>query len=242
MRYVEASPNVCQFASIRIPIRQQFIIITMAVEQITINFGRPISLFPLSRVVVLPHGVTPLHIFESRYRRMTHDALDSDGLIAMAVFDDPRIGDEPGGGASPELRSHVCIGYIERYETLEDGRLMILLRGVCRACIVEEEDHEPYRIAMMEPTEWPPMADEQLVDERAALTGRIDDAALDAITGIDELRQLFSRDMSTVALIDLTLGLVCADAEARYRMLKQTDAHQRAAWLIGELDRRCGRT
>lgn len=213
----------------------------MAVEQITINFGRPISIFPLRRVVLLPHGVAPIHVFEPRYRQMTHDALDSDGLIAMATYEEPIEHDESVPG-QPELRPHVCIGYIERYETLDDGRLVILLRGICRARILQEEINEPYRIGMLEPTEWPPLDDEFLVDERAAMTGRIDDAALDEINGIDELRELYQKEMATVALIDLTLALVCEDSDARYRMLKQPDAKQRAAWLIQELDRRCGRT
>ena len=51
---------------------------------LTIDFNKPIALFPLPGCVLLPHNATPLHIFEPRYRAMTSDALDTTGLIAMA--------------------------------------------------------------------------------------------------------------------------------------------------------------
>ncbi|MCU0727376.1 MAG: LON peptidase substrate-binding domain-containing protein, partial [Planctomycetes bacterium] len=36
----------------------------------------PIPLFPLQDIVLLPHLSLPLHIFESRYRKMVEDALE----------------------------------------------------------------------------------------------------------------------------------------------------------------------
>ena len=54
---------------------------------IRVNFNKPIPLFPLDSVVLLPQQVMPLHIFEPRYRQMVDEALDSVGQIAMAVID-----------------------------------------------------------------------------------------------------------------------------------------------------------
>lgn len=59
----------------------------MSGETIRINFGRPIPIFPLGAVLLVPHTRLPLHIFEGRYRQMIGDALDASGLIAMAVLD-----------------------------------------------------------------------------------------------------------------------------------------------------------
>ena len=40
-----------------------------------VDFNRPIPLFPLSCVSLLPHAVQGLHIFEPRYRQMVEDVL-----------------------------------------------------------------------------------------------------------------------------------------------------------------------
>ena len=43
-------------------------------------------LFPLPNLVLFPHVVQPLHIFEPRYRQLMADALADDRLIAMALL------------------------------------------------------------------------------------------------------------------------------------------------------------
>lgn len=53
---------------------------------IRVNFGRPMPLFPLAQVTLMPHAVLPVHIFEPRYRQMIDEALDGAGQIAMAVI------------------------------------------------------------------------------------------------------------------------------------------------------------
>ena len=49
--------------------------------------SKPMPLFPLDRVILMPHGVHAVHIFEDRYVQMVEDVLDGAGQIAMAVFD-----------------------------------------------------------------------------------------------------------------------------------------------------------
>ena len=51
-----------------------------------IGFSGRAPLFPLPNVALFPQVLLPLHIFEPRYRQMTADALDGDGLIAMATL------------------------------------------------------------------------------------------------------------------------------------------------------------
>ena len=50
------------------------------------DFNGTVRLFPLPDFVLFPHVVTPLHIFEPRYRAMTEAALESDQVIAMALL------------------------------------------------------------------------------------------------------------------------------------------------------------
>jgi Lon protease-like protein len=89
-------------------------------------------LFPLSGVVLFPHGLLPLHIFEPRYRQMTQDALSDDRAITMAVPDECNCV-EPDA-----LNPVVCGGRIHQERRLPDGRFMFMLRGECRARIDRE--------------------------------------------------------------------------------------------------------
>ena len=53
---------------------------------VSVNFGRPMPVFPLSSVVLLPHGVLPVNIFEDRYRQMVSDArVVTDRSLAQKV-------------------------------------------------------------------------------------------------------------------------------------------------------------
>jgi Lon protease-like protein len=105
--------------------------------------GRPLSLtdlpktipvFPLSGVLLLPHGKLPLNIFEPRYLAMTEDALaSSDRLIGMIQPTEAERPDKP-----PELYSVGCTGRIGSFSETDDGRYLITLTGVCRFTIFEE--------------------------------------------------------------------------------------------------------
>ncbi len=203
-------------------------------QRITIHFARPIAVFPLPGCVPLPHNLQPLHIFEPRYRQMVGDALDSTGLVAMGQFVG-HVDREAYLNAHPPLRECVCLGYIEEYETLDDGRLLIMLRGLCRAKIVREVPHEPYRTAVLEPTEWPPASDEDLAEQRDVLRELLDDPAFDALEDADPLRDVFETNIPTAALLDLLIDTVCLDTEERYTMLKQHSARSRAGWLINRM-------
>ena len=63
------------------------------VEDLTFDatrFRGKVRLFPLPDLVMFPHVMQPLHVFESRYRELLNAALDSDGLIAMSVLENVR--------------------------------------------------------------------------------------------------------------------------------------------------------
>lgn len=101
-----------------------------------------VRLFPLPNVVLFPHGVLPLHVFEPRYRQMTRDALADDRRIAMIL---------PRGSMASEpvpLRRVACIGRIHRENALPDGRFTLMLHGEARVLIEKELPRElPYRVA-----------------------------------------------------------------------------------------------
>jgi Lon protease-like protein len=89
----------------------------------------------------------PLHIFEPRYRKMVLDARQGHDLVGMVLL---CPGWEPRYYARPPIYPIGCAGRIEQHEPLPDGRHNIVLRGVARFTIVEEQSGEPYRVARIE--------------------------------------------------------------------------------------------
>ena len=60
---------------------------------LAVGAARGLPLFPLPNVVMFPHALLPLHIFEERYRAMTRDILAGDALPRPGP---DRRGAEPG--------------------------------------------------------------------------------------------------------------------------------------------------
>ena len=107
-----------------------------------------LPLFPLPNVVLFPNVHLPLHIFESRYREMITDALDADRLIGMVLL---RPGWQRDYEGRPAVYPVGCSGLITHVERLDDGRYNIMLRGLERFRIVQENLERRYRRAAVEP-------------------------------------------------------------------------------------------
>jgi uncharacterized protein len=107
-----------------------------------------LPLFPLPNVVLFPNVFLPLHIFEPRYREMVADALASDRMIGMVLL---KAGWQHGYDGRPPVYPIGCSGVITHVERLEDGRYNLVLRGVERFRILEEDRDRLYRRASVEP-------------------------------------------------------------------------------------------
>tara|TARA_B100001765_G_C19442745_1_gene310842 strand:+ start:34 stop:666 length:633 start_codon:yes stop_codon:yes gene_type:complete len=103
-----------------------------------------IPLFPLPNVVLFPNVFLPLHIFELRFQEMVTDALHSDRIIGMALL---RPGWEEDYEGRPPVYSVGCAGLITNFEQLENGRYNIVLRGLQKFRILDEDSQRNYRLA-----------------------------------------------------------------------------------------------
>ncbi len=104
-----------------------------------------IPVFPLGGTVLLPGCDLPLNIFEPRYLNMVDDALKSDRLIGM-------VQPSEDGGAQTYAGLHTIggLGRIIQFAEADDGRYMIVLRGLKRFCIVKSiEKKTPYAQAQV---------------------------------------------------------------------------------------------
>ncbi len=208
-------------------------------DEPVIRFGKALPLFPLSAVVLFPHGVLPLHIFEDRYRQMVDDTLDTSGQIAMAVYASP----EPGSwthDAAP-LRPVVCIGQILQHQRLPDGRFNIALQGLLRARIAREippVSGRLYRQAIMEPFgTFDPAADRSLSTARERLTSMLSSTPLTHLRDSSTvLKHMANPTIPTSAILELMTLSFINDNDLRYRLLATPDAKGRARLIESELE------
>jgi Lon protease-like protein len=143
-----------------------------------------IPIFPLPNVVLFPNVLLPLHIFEPRYRAMLADALSGDRVLGMTLL---RPGWEQHYDNRPPVYPVGCAGFITHVEPLADGRSNIVLRGLTKFRISEEDGSKPYRLATVEPIREPvsPGQKERLF----ALRRRLEEVVLAAVPSKGRERQ-----------------------------------------------------
>ena len=104
-------------------------------------------IFPLPSAVLFPNVFLPLHIFEPRYRAMIGEALDGDRIIGMVLL---RPGWEADYDGRPPIYPIGCAGLITFAERLKDGRFNIVLRGLQKFRVADEDHSRSYRLARVD--------------------------------------------------------------------------------------------
>jgi len=208
-------------------------------DTVQIDFTRPLPVFPLTEVVLFPHTVHPLHIFEPRYRQLVNDSLDSSGQIAMASYALP---DDAAGEFldGPPLRPAVCLGRILEHDRLPDGRQNILLQGICRAQITqihEPEDERHYHLATLEPTISEQDETPEMTSHRYRLRQSLRQDIMEHVRNIDAVRKWVDRDdLPTDTVVDLLAFALVSNPELKYTLLADDSPIRRAELVAGEID------
>jgi ATP-dependent Lon protease len=129
------------------------------------NSSRTIPIFPLP-VVQFPNAITPLQIFEPRYRKMLKDVMERDktfGIIYIPTGDD----DLMKGSERLPLGSVGCMVEVAVVQELPDGRSNILCVGANRYRLLQYVEGEPYQQAEVNLFE-----DEPTFEDLSGLTNR----------------------------------------------------------------------
>jgi Lon protease-like protein len=108
---------------------------------------QPVPVFPLPDVVLFPHAVVPLRVFELRYRTMVRDALAGERLIALALL---QPGWESEYHGSPAFHDLGCLARFEAVEWLPDGCYDLKLLGLSRVRLGALVREHPYRAVRVE--------------------------------------------------------------------------------------------
>lgn len=197
---------------------------------------RQIPVFPLPDVVFFPDTVLPLHVFETRYRAMVKDALQSDRTIAVALL---QPGWEQRYAGNPDCFPIATAGRMEEIETTKDGRYYFKLLGAVRVRLGEVVRDTPYRLVRA--TEIP----EQPVDENdpAIRSKKLELLATQVclvreLTGNDTPRVVLDERVSFAAAVNGACASLPTEAATRQSLLTLDDLverHRRATLILEEL-------
>ena len=237
-------------------------------ERLPKDFSGLVPLFPLPGCVFFPHTLLPLHIFESRYRAMTRDAL---GLDAEDGYGDPGVGDDgPARGPygerliamarlregfdtelahdelpleetnRPPIHDTVCIGKIVAEQELPDGRFHLVLRGVTRAAVRSERlTATGYRLASVAPL--PDHCGHRPDLDRPARVRQMTDAFAGLHPDVDlpdVLQRAFGRCVTPGMVCDVVASVLQLTPDDSQALLDQTDPDVRTDVVLRHL-RRC---
>src|SRR5262249_25800840 len=169
------------------------------------------------------------------YRQLTADALASDQLITMALL---RPGWEPEGDNPPPIFPVACLGRIIAHKALDDGRSILLLRGLSRVRIVGEQPTDRmYRVATVELM---PDVSVLTLDEARTTRQRLAELILARFQGTEsdraQLQELFDGEMPLGGMCDVLSFQVPLSPERKQKLLEETDVAVRAQDLIKALE------
>ncbi|SRR6056297_1253217 len=206
------------------------------------DFDGRVRLFPLPGLVLFPHAMQPLHVFEPRYCDMLQDALSADHLIAMATLAMP--GDKPvpfelQGVSQPPIRPIICMGRIMSHTELEGDRHNILLVGTKRARVVSEIDvGRSFRMAEVD------VLDDIYPVESALTRNDLKSELLEAFAAIippsanvqKNLHDLMAGQMGLGPITDIVSYTLPFDVDEKIALLGEADVDRRARLLITLLE------
>ena len=196
------------------------------------DFDGRVRLFPVPNLVLFPHAMQPLHIFEPRYCEMLDDALSGDHLIAMSTL--------TGGLTStvacdPPIATTVCLGKIISHAEVEDERHNVLLLGTRRARITTELDAgRAFRMAAVEVLNdvYPPSGGEERTQLKRELLQAFGEVIPASVNAQQNLHDLMAGQMSLGPITDIISYTLPFEVEAKLRLLGDPDVDTRAVELV----------
>ncbi len=199
------------------------------------DFCGTVRLFPLPNLVLFPHVVQPLHVFEPRYCDLVAEALAGDRLIAMATLSP---GWESQYEGSPPISPHACLGRVLLHHGLGNGSHNILLAGVSRIEILAELDTpKAFRNAraILLPDRYPDGDNRrvaELAEELRLAMGSLLPFVHDARQQLDDL---LKREVPLGTLTDLIAYLIDVTPAEKLSLLAEEDVVCRAEILVERL-------
>ena len=184
-----------------------------------------LPIFPLPNVVFFPKMILPLHVFEPRYKRMIRDTLRKERRIGINLLKEGWQEDYYG---SPPIHTIGCMGEIEQYERLPEGRFNILLRGTNRFEILSYEKETPYRIASIRLLKDTPFGIERYdqIKERDVLFERFV-RYFKTVLGMDIDEDRIDRKGSLESMVNQIASILDIPVREKQELLEASNLRQR---------------
>jgi Lon protease-like protein len=201
-----------------------------------------LAIFPLPDVVLFPHAMLPLHVFEPRYRALVADVLEGSGLFAVPRL---RPGYETGYQGRPAVFETAGIGVCVAADRLPDGRYNVMLRGLGRVRIERElPAGRAYRVVQSRILDDARSTrDAELGAAHHTLIALCDRLAssVEGNEEADALRQLARAVATPGGCADLVASALVRDADARQTLLELLDPADRLDQVTAHVTALLGR-
>ena len=199
------------------------------------EFLGKVRLFPLPNLVLFPHVMQPLRIFEPRYKDLLEDALAGDGLIGMAAL---APGWERDYEGRPAIYPIACLGRITAHCRLPDGTYNVLLLGLRRIRLLAElPTSRRFREAQAELCN--DVLPARSSAKRKAVRRQLRDAVLHVLPALsdaqEQLDQLLGNDMPLGVLTDVMGYILDIGTAHKLSLLGEVNVLRRAELLLQHL-------
>ncbi len=199
------------------------------------EFSGRARLFPLPDLVMFPHVMQPLHIFEPRYRELIAASLADDQLLAMAVLAPGWEGNYEG---RPAVEPVACLTRIVTCRQLPDGRYNLFVLGLQRIAIARELPPErSYREAEVRLLDdvYPSATSLARSKLQEKLTTVFRQLLPSLSSNLEQFEQLLSGEISLGPLTDLVAFALTLPLEAKRQLLEEQAVDRRAKMLLAHL-------
>lgn len=201
------------------------------------DFSGTVRLFPLPNLVLFPHVLQPLHVFEERYRQLLEESLAGDRLIAMAMLAPGWENDYDG---RPPVYPMACLGQVATHCRLKGGAYNLLLAGVRRVKLLRElAPRKGFREAQVELCDdlYPPSEESEAI----RLQERLRQALVRVLPLVpqaqEQIDQLLASDVPLGMLADMVGYTLDIELPAKQALLEEVDVHRRTELLLAHLDK-----
>lgn len=199
------------------------------------KFSGRLRLFPLPDLVMFPHVMQPLHVFEPRYRDLVAASVADDHLLGMALLSP---GWEPNYEGRPPIGRVACLCRIASCRQLPDGRYNLFVLGLQRVEIVRElPPDQRFREAEVRLLEdLYPAADAPLRPAlQQKLTATFKQILPTLSDNFEQFAPLLSNEIPLGMLADIVAFALDLGRDVKRQLLEEQSVDRRAALLMSAL-------
>ena len=202
------------------------------------QFSGLARVFPLPNMVMFPHVMQALHIFEPRYRAMFEEAIQDDRLIALGLL---APGWEQHYEERPQLQPTACLCRIATHQRTPQGTYNVLLLGVRRLRLIRElPATKPFRVVESE------ILEDHEPDTKAGAAAGLQQQLLAVFKrampkipqAYEQLDQLLGSQITLGMLTDIVSYTIDLDLDTKLRLLSECDVVSRVRLLMHAIEAR----